>query len=221
MTGHVRAVWTDYGGVLTPPVDHTMTIFCRRIGAPKKAFYAAMRTVAETYGTGDVMEPLDTPLVSERGWAAQMEEALRRDHGVEADLTDFGDKWFTDRETNERWLARLRRLRAAGLFVGLLSNMVPSWDRRWRRLVPPDDLFDEVVLSFQVGHRKPGRRIFELAAARAGVAPAGCLLLDDLAANCEGAEAAGWRAIHFTDTEAAIARLDRLLPPACRELTRT
>jgi putative hydrolase of the HAD superfamily len=212
----VRAVWTDFGGVLTPPLGHTMSIFCREIGVSTDAFLAAMRTVGDSYGT-DPMAPLDTPLISEEQWAREMEAALLRDHGATADLSDFGDKWFTDRETNERWLATLRRLKADGMFVGMLSNMVPSWDRHWRLMVPPDDLFDDVVLSFEVGSRKPERRLFDLAADRSGVTPQECLLVDDLAANCEGATEAGWQAIHFTDTAAAIERLERLLRPARRE----
>ena len=54
-----------------------------------------------------------------------------------------------------------------------------------------------------------------LAADRAGVTPEECLLVDDLAANCEGAAAAGWQAVHFTDTAAAIERLE-LLPFSVR-----
>jgi putative hydrolase of the HAD superfamily len=211
MTDCVRAVWTDYGGVLTPPIDHTMSIFCKRVGVPPEAFLAAMRSIGDAYGT-DPMAPLDTPLMTEDEWCGEMENILRRDHGMTVDLSDFAAKWFTDRETNERWLARLRRLKADGAFVGLLSNMVPSWDEHWRRLVPPDGLFDAVILSFRVGYRKPDKDIFDLAADRARAAPAQCVMVDDLAANCEGAEKAGWQAIHFTDTDAAIARLERLLP---------
>jgi putative hydrolase of the HAD superfamily len=218
MTEHVRAIWTDYGGVLTPPIDHTMSIFCDRVGVRPDAFLAAMRTVAEPYGT-DIMAPLDTPLMTEEEWSGEMEDALRRDHDAGVDLSDFGEKWFTDRETNERWLDRLRRLRADGAFVGMLSNMVPSWDRQWRRLIPPDELFDAVVLSFEAGCRKPEQKIFDLAAERAGVAPAECVMVDDLAANCEGAVEAGWQAIHFTDTAAAIEELERRLAPEYRQRT--
>ena len=78
----------------------------------------------------------------------------------------------------------------------------------------PEDLFDEVVLSFSAGARKPGREIYELAALRAGVPPGGCLLVDDTAKNCAGAVAAGWQAVHFTDAEQAGAELDRLLAAA-------
>ncbi|MER5463025.1 HAD family phosphatase [Streptomyces sp. NPDC002668] len=202
------AVWTDFGGVLTPPIEVTMGAFCRVVAVPPPALRQAMYKVAQGYGT-DVMAPLDTPLVSEEEWCRKVEEVLLKEHGLTTDLSDFAAKWFTDRQTNEAWLTKLRALRAEGVFLGLLSNMVPSWDKHWRQMVP-DSLFDRVVLSFEVGHRKPEKGIFDLAARAAGVAPWQCVLVDDLEDNCEGARAAGWQSVRFTDTAAAAQRLDEL-----------
>lgn len=56
------AVWTDFGGVLTPPIEVTMGAFCRVVAVPPPALRQAMYKVAQGYGT-DVMAPLDTPLV--------------------------------------------------------------------------------------------------------------------------------------------------------------
>jgi putative hydrolase of the HAD superfamily len=162
------------------------------------------------------MAPLDTPLVSEEEWARQMEAVLRTDHLATVDLSDFGTKWFTDRETNGHWLEYLRWLRASGVFVGMLSNMVPSWDRHWREMVSPES-FDDLVMSFQAGCRKPEREIFDLAAAKAGARPAQCVLVDDIEANCAGARKAGWQAVHFTDTTRAIAGLERLMLDGAQE----
>jgi putative hydrolase of the HAD superfamily len=209
MTDDIKAVWSDFGGVLTPPLNHTMSIFCHEVGVPVESFLTAMRTVGDCFGT-DPMAPLDTPLVSEEEWARQMEAVLRTDHLATVDLSDFGTKWFTDRETNEHWLEYLRWLRAGGMFVGMLSNMVPSWDRHWREMVSPES-FDDLVMSFQVGCRKPEREIFDLAAAKAGARPAQCVLVDDIEANCAGAREAGWQAVHFTDTTRAIAGLELLM----------
>ncbi|GAA3505063.1 hypothetical protein GCM10019016_121760 [Streptomyces prasinosporus] len=206
----VRAVWSDFGGVLTPPVDRDLEDFCAREGLPAAAFRRAMAEVARPFG-GDVMAPLDTPLLSEEEWARRMAAELARDAGVEADLSGFGERWFRGRRTNDAWLRFLRGLHDGGLFVGMLSNMPPAWDRQWRRMVQPDGLFDALVLSFEVGSRKPERRIFEIAAEAAGVPAESCVLIDDSAANCAGAEAAGWQAVHFTDAERAAARLRPLL----------
>jgi putative hydrolase of the HAD superfamily len=209
----IRAVWTDFGGVLTEPIAATMAAFCRRVGTQPRALRHAMAVVAGRYGTSDLMEPLDTPLVTQQEWARQVEQVLRTEYGSRVDLSDFAATWFTDRAANAQWLDVLVRIRQRGTTVGLLSNMVPAWDPYWRRMVPPDRYFDEVVLSFQVGHRKPGRDIFELARRRVGATPQQCVLVDDLPDNCAGAEAAGWRAVAFTTAPDAAARLDQLLCP--------
>ncbi|ETK36536.1 HAD-IA family hydrolase [Microbispora corallina] len=207
----VAAVWTDFGGVLTPPISVTMARFCAAHDLPQEALIDAILKVTASYGTDDIMLPIDTPLVSEPEWVAQIGEVLRADHGVEMRLTTLADAWFDGREANAEWVAALRGLRERGLFVGMLSNMVPAWDLHWRRMVDPAELFDDVVLSFEVGCRKPDRRIFDLAVERSGV-PAGLsLFVDDLPKNCDGARAAGWRAVHFTGTAEAVAALNEHL----------
>jgi putative hydrolase of the HAD superfamily len=206
------AVWTDFGGVLTPPISHTMGVFCDKRNLDPDALFSAIIKVTASYGTDDYMEPIDTPLVTEAEWLGQIGDVLREDHGITGlQLTTLADDWFDGRETNDAWVAQLRKVRSRGLFVGMLSNMVPTWDQHWRRMVDATELFDDVVLSFQAGYRKPAAEMFELAAKRAGVPAAECVLVDDNQRNCAGAEAAGWRAIHFTDTGKAIAELDELV----------
>lgn len=207
----VKAVWTDFGGVLTPPAIDSLRSFSELVGVAPEQLGTAMFAVAQSYGTDDPMEPLDTPLVDEAEWSRQVERELSARFGVEADLSGFSEKWFRDRPPNTAWLEHLRTLRERGLFVGMLSNMVPGFDPYWRRMAPPEGLFDDLVLSYQVGTRKPRREIFELAAERAGTAPGQCVLVDDLPPHCEGARAAGWQAVHFTSAEDAIPQLEALL----------
>ena len=61
----------------------------------------------------------------------------------------------------------LERLRGKGLGLGILSN----WDRRLRWTLEQLellDLFDQVVISNEVGWEKPHRAIFELAIEKSG-----------------------------------------------------
>jgi putative hydrolase of the HAD superfamily len=207
----VRAVWTDFGGVLTPSMRHTWGAFCATLDIDPQVLLDAVLRVTASYGTQDLMEPLDTPLVPESEWLAKIGAILAAEHGYTVEITTLGDIWFRDRETNHVWADQLRALRGSGLFVGVLSNMVPTWDEYWRRLLPIDEMFDDVVLSFEVGTRKPQPEVFALAASRAGVAAENCLLVDDLEVNCTAAVAAGWQAIQFLDNDQAIAELEALL----------
>ncbi|MEV5315462.1 MULTISPECIES: HAD family phosphatase [unclassified Streptomyces] len=211
--GTISAVWTDFGGVLTPPVADDTAVFCARHGMTPEQFQGAMRRVGERYGT-DAMGPLDTPLITEDAWVVEVQEVLAAEYGVHTDLSGFADRWFEGRSGNPVWERWLRAAHGRGVFVGLLSNMPPAWDTHWRRMVPPDGLFDDLVMSFEVGCRKPEPAIFALAAERAGVDPAQCVLIDDLEKNCDGARAAGWQAVHFTDAGQAIQWLEPRLAPA-------
>jgi putative hydrolase of the HAD superfamily len=209
----VRAVWTDFGGVLTPPVSETFSAFCEKTSLPAEPLLTAVLKVTATYGTDDVLLPIDTPLVTEEEWLAQIAEVLHEDTGLRIDgrLTSIADAWFGDRPVNQQWLDRLSQLRDQGVFIGMISNMVPAWDEYWRRMVDPAANFDAVILSFQAGYRKPAREIFELAIGQSGVAAEHSVFVDDLPKNVDGARAAGWRAIHFTGAAAAIEALDCIM----------
>jgi len=208
----IRAVWTDFGGVLTPPVSETFGAFCEKMQLPAEPLLTAILKVTASYGTDDVMLPIDTPLVTEEEWLAQIGQELQVNTGLQlGTLTTVADAWFGDRPVNKPWLDRLARLRDQGVFVGMISNMVPAWDEHWRRMVDPASHFDGVVLSFQAGYRKPAREIFELAIGQSGIPPEQSVFVDDLPKNCDGARAAGWQAIHFTGAAAAIEALDRII----------
>jgi len=215
MTEDALAVWTDFGGVLTPPVNVTFHEFGDRVGVPPHALKEAMNRVGQAHGT-DSMGVLDIPLLDENEWAREVERELERSFGVVADLEDFGDRWFSGRPVNEAWVEHLADFRSHGAFVGLLSNLPPSWERHRRQMVD-DSFFDAIVCSHAVSCRKPEPEIFHIAAEQAGhtdaadQGPDSCVLVDDLEKNCTGAVAAGWQAIRFRDADQAAGEVEELL----------
>ncbi len=70
--------------------------------------------------------------------------------------------------------------------------------------------FTAVVISAEVGLRKPDPRIYELTAQRLGAPLASCLLIDDKPRNTSVAQALGMRAITFVSVEQTRAELGRL-----------
>lgn len=80
--------------------------------------------------------------------------------------------------------------------VGMLSN-VSGRDRIEARfeLGQLDTLFDTVVVSGAEGFVKPQPEVYEIAAARLGVSPSECVMVDDVEAFCCGAEEVGMRAV--------------------------
>jgi putative hydrolase of the HAD superfamily len=166
--------------------------------------------VAKTYGTDDLMEPLDTPLVDAAQWAKQVQQVLHDDFATTADLAGFAEKWFSGRPPNHQLIECLGQVRARGHFVGMLSNMIPAFEPYWPALVDPQ-LFDALVFSYKVGVRKPQRAIFDLAAERSGTAARDCILIDDLPVNCNGARAAGWLTVLHAGGDDTMNQLEGLL----------
>lgn len=97
----------------------------------------------------------------------------------------------------EAMFALARELRS-NYKVALLTNMGKGvLDERFTK-EEQAELFDEIIVSSSVGLAKPNPAIFEFAAQRLGIEPEACVMIDDLAANCEGAEMAGMRAVQHT-----------------------
>ena len=63
-----KYVWTDFGGVLTPPVSHTMRVFCQKYGLTESQLRAGFEAVARNHNLTDPLELVDTPLMSEKEW---------------------------------------------------------------------------------------------------------------------------------------------------------
>jgi epoxide hydrolase-like predicted phosphatase len=102
----------------------------------------------------------------------------------------------------------VRAAKDAGVKTGLVSN---SWGKgRYDRSQFPV-LFDGVVISGEVGLRKPEPRIYELGAEAIGLPPAECVFVDDLAGNLKPARELGMATVHHTGAEETIPQLERLL----------
>lgn len=111
----------------------------------------------------------------------------------------------------------VHRLHAEGYRLAICTNNVTEMSDVWRTGLPLE-LFDVVVDSCQLGHRKPDAAIFDHVTGTLGVAPAATVLLDDIAANVAGARRSGWHAIQVgADHAAGIAELDALLAAHPRE----
>jgi HAD superfamily hydrolase (TIGR01509 family) len=102
------------------------------------------------------------------------------------------------------------RAHAAGVRTGLLSN---SWGHDYDR---SDwlDMFDVVVISGEVGMRKPEREIFELTLDRMGLPAGECVFIDDMAHNVAAAAKAGLAGIVHRTFDETASELEALFPGA-------
>ena len=208
----IRAVISDFGGVLTTPLMNSFAAFQDRTGIPAAALGSAMQAIAEREGSHPLFE-LETGRMSERDFLERLREALEPLLGHRPQMHGFREIYFEALEPNQPMIDLMRALRARGLRMALLTNNVREWEPLWRSMLPVDEIFEVVVDSAFVGMRKPDAPIYELAVERLGdeIAPAECLFVDDVLVNVEAALELGMNAIHFRDNEQAIAEIERAL----------
>ncbi|MFI1379260.1 HAD-IA family hydrolase [Embleya sp. NPDC020886] len=210
-------VWSDFGGVLTSPLDEALDRVLTAADLPADAFREAVRRVADdlapgTGCTGD-LEALERGRISQAEWGRRVTAALAP-RIPRIDLTRFGDHWYDGRRIDTRLLAHLRTVERPGVRIGLLTNSVLEWEPHRQALLHAaaphlyPGLFDTVIASHVCGLSKPDPRIYAHAEATAGVRADRCVLIDDVPANCAAALARGWHTIVHTCTDTTIAALD-------------
>jgi putative hydrolase of the HAD superfamily len=210
VTSPVKAVITDFGGVLTTPLMGFFARFQDDAGIPIEALGKAMVRIAQEQGFHPLFE-LEKGELSEQRFVELLDGAVSAEVGHEVHLHGLADAYWRDLTTNDQMVAYLRGLHARGYRLALLTNNVREWEPRWRPMVPVDELFEVVVDSAFVGMRKQEREIYELTLERLELPAAACLFVDDIEINCTAASEVGMRAVWFRDTDQAIAEIDAAL----------
>jgi putative hydrolase of the HAD superfamily len=208
----IKAVISDFGGVLTTPLMLSFAAFQDRSGIPAEALGRAMQPIAERDGAHPLYE-LEKGRLTERRFLEMIAAALEPELGHVPEMHDFGEIYFDALEPNEPMIELMREARRSGRRMALLTNNVREWEPRWRAMLPVDDVFEIVVDSAFVGMRKPEPPIYELTVEWLGdgVAPEDCLFVDDVLVNIEAARELGMRTVHFKDNEQAIPEIREAL----------
>jgi putative hydrolase of the HAD superfamily len=202
----IKAIVSDFGGVLTTPLLAAFAAFQDDSGISPENLGKAMRVGLEE-GEEIPLFRLERGEISEDEFIEGLEDGLEAILDHRPHLQHFRQKFWGALHPNEPMIELMRELKASGLKMAMLTNNVREWEPLWRSMLPVDEIFEEIVDSAFVGCRKPEARIYELTLERIGMPAEACLFVDDLPPNIEGAEAAGMQAVHFRDNEQAIAEI--------------
>jgi putative hydrolase of the HAD superfamily len=191
----------DYGGVLTTSPFASLAAFCAAEGLEAEALRVRFRDDPEAR---DLLARLETGRMT----AADFEPSLAALLGVVPER--LLHRMFGAMAPDAEMIAGVRELRRDGVRMGLLSNSVGEASVYDRVLMA--ELFDAVVISSEVGLRKPEPAIYELAAHRLGLPPAACVYVDDIGGNLKPARALGMATVlHRGDAAATLAEVRALL----------
>lgn len=208
--GDLRALVIDYGGVLTSPLQDSLQSWCEDDEIDLAAF---RRALGEWLGPSYSHEAATNPMHAlERGEIAipdferELARRLTTHDGRPVEPEGLLGRMFAGFGKQQPMFDVVRRLRGEGVRTALLSN---SWGMDYPR-EEWDEIFDAVVISGEVGMRKPEPAIYRLAAERLGVDASECVFVDDLGTNVKGAVALGMVGIKFVSADQAIQELEAL-----------
>jgi putative hydrolase of the HAD superfamily len=198
-----RGLILDFGGVLTIRMRLNGEAFERSEGLTPGAYFHALDEHPDGVA---IYKALEVGEATQEQWNQVIGGIL----GI--DPTDLMRRALANLPLEPRMVKAARRARAAGIKVAMLSNSfgitpynpyeaLGMWDGEW----------DAIVLSEQVGVRKPDPGIYQHTLEALQLSGEECVFVDDHAENLPPAGALGIRTIHHTDAAATVTQLDALL----------
>lgn len=182
----IRAVIFDCFGVLYVPVGEDFyRTHIANFESHKQELY-------------DLGQQANYGLISQQEFVAQVAALANMPEA------EVGELLAGSHARNKAMVAFSQTLRPARK-VGMLSNMSAKSIDAYFSPAERKQLFDDIVLSSEVGMVKPHPEIFVLAAQRLGVDTSECLFVDDSQANCEAATSVGMRAVRYANFAQATA----------------
>jgi putative hydrolase of the HAD superfamily len=199
-----KGLLVDYGGVLTSNLFDSFRAFCSAEGLQADEIGRRFR---EDPSCRSLLVELECGRLPEQEFEPQFAAML----GVPS--AGLIDRLFAGSSPDVPMVEAVLRARRAGVRTGLVSN---SWGTRRYDRTQLARLFDGIVISGEVGIRKPAPEIYSLGAERIAVDPSECVFVDDLPFNLAPAAELGMRTVHHLDAEQTIDELEPLLGVALR-----
>ena len=211
VTPAFRGVITDWGGVMTNPIRETVQAWLDFEGIDRDTYAAVMKlwvvTAYDPAADGNPVHALERGEITRDEFERLLAAKLVRRDGGQVLPEGLLARMFAASTACEPMYAAITSLHAAGLRTCLLSN---SWGSEGYPREVFGSMYHAVVISGEVGMRKPEERIFRHAAGLIGLTPGECVFIDDMEANVRAAEAMGMHAVLHTQPEATVQALREL-----------
>jgi putative hydrolase of the HAD superfamily len=182
---NLRAVIFDFGGVLWDMRWDVARELDRVHGLPRSSVF-------ETLYRCDAWAEIECGVGDPAAWTAGAHRELERRAGRA--LPPLHEEWRKAQTPIAANVELVRRLRG-DYRCSVLSNADLSLRQRLREELGVHDLFDDIVVSAEIGMAKPKPEVFRLAADRLSLTPDACVFVDDWDANVEAARGVGMQAV--------------------------
>jgi putative hydrolase of the HAD superfamily len=195
----IRLIISDFGGVIC---TFDYRIFCDRLA--RRTGRTTDQVFAAAFGD-HLQREFETGSVSGPEYHQAVMSRLRAEVPYEEFFPMYGDIFAEIPATCDL----LRRLRTRYLLY-LLSDTNEIHFGYVRERLGLLRIFQEFIVSYQVGAMKPDPRIYQEALRRSDLPARSCVFVDDRPGNIEGAIRVGMHAVLFQSPEQCAAELTRL-----------
>lgn len=198
----------DFGGVLTVPVRGSTMEWLSSDDIVMDSYAAVMREWLVGDGAdGSPVHQLETGQIDGPSFERALAERLRTNTGLPVPAEGLLSRMFAGMLVDPVMMELVAQLNGLGLRTGLLSN---SWANHY----PPDVLahFDPILISGEVGLRKPDPEIFRLLLRRLELPAGRVAFVDDVPPNVRAAAELGIQAVRHVDAATTRAALAGLVP---------
>ena len=200
----------DFGGVFTGSPFYSIDIYSARLGVKSQELIELVLG----YGLDDGDHHWHR---LERGEITMVEaleeiEVLTSARGIEGfEIRDFFKSMGSKSDTTEEMFDAVRRYKDLGISQFILSNNILEFSSSWKSKLP-ENVFDGIIDSSEVGIRKPDPKIFMLALQIADNSADKTIFLDDYLEHVHVAEELGIKSIHVGPNPLdAVKQLDKLI----------
>jgi epoxide hydrolase-like predicted phosphatase len=209
LAASVDAAVFDYGGVLTTAVRDSIAAWLDRDAIDPASFSRTIKAwLSRSAPDHTPIHRLETGELSTAEFDALLAAELVGKDGGAVAPGDLLKSMFAQMRPDPVMFDLVQDLKNAGVRVALLSN---SWGNTYPR-DRIDAVFDLVVISAEVGMRKPNPDIFAHALDLLDVPPERVVFIDDAEPNTDAAARLGMHTVLHTDPEDTRKKLARLVP---------
>jgi len=144
-------------------------------------------------------------------WTEQeiLESFIKNDPSIEKEIRDMYahmEGIMKEFDYATEWILELKKKGYQVLVLSNFSELILRTNRDQMKFL---EVIDGGILSYKEHLIKPDAAIYQLLMKQYYLQPEECLFLDDREENVQGARAAGWQAIQFTDQQDAVEEMKK------------
>jgi HAD superfamily hydrolase (TIGR01509 family) len=192
----IEVILYDLGNVILPfnhyQIAEKLSQFCQKkeLGDPQRIFSYLFDLQK------GVMNRFDVGNISSREFFQSIKEHLDLSISFDEFIPIWNEIFIENQDVSQIILSQKGRWK-----LGLLSNTNPLHFDYILSTFPIIQVFDQWILSHEVGFKKPAVEIFQKALEWAKVEPRKILFIDDMKKHVEVAASLGMQGIHFISAE--------------------